>query len=128
MVPYSLPLQFQTNKKYTLCPMYIWYPEGSFYTTSNRSGHVWSFNINFINAYLDAKNQQDASFPLLHIADQTSLTFSFPMHLFPNPWKHQKTSKFSDDFKGQKKVALGMNGLKLSLKSFSATSSERKFS
>ena len=28
------------------------------------------------------------------------LTHSFPVHFFSTPWKHQKTVKFSDVFKG----------------------------
>ena len=34
------------------------------------------------------------------------------MHPFPNPWKHQKTKRFSDVFWGSRKGALGANGLK----------------
>ena len=34
------------------------------------------------------------------------------MHPFPTPSKHQKAVKFSDAFKGQRKSALGTNGLK----------------
>ena len=37
------------------------------------------------------------------------LTHSFPMHSFSSPWKHQKTVKFSDVFRGKRKGALGMN-------------------
>ena len=37
------------------------------------------------------------------------LTHSFPMHPFSSPWKHQKTVKFSDVFRGKRKGALGMN-------------------
>ena len=50
-------------------------------TTSNKSGHVWSYqtkivNNNFMSVYLDAKNQQHASFPYLDTADQRSLKSS----------------------------------------------------
>ena len=36
------------------------------------------------------------------------------MHPFPgvDPWKHQKTLRFPDVFRGQRKGALGTNGLK----------------
>ena len=33
------------------------------------------------------------------------------MHLFSNPWKHQKILRFSDVFRGQRKGALGTKGL-----------------
>ena len=39
------------------------------------------------------------------------LTHSFPMHPFSTPCKHQKTVRFSDVFKGQRKSALGTNAL-----------------
>ena len=35
----------------------------------------------------------------------------FPMHPFSIPWKHQKTVRFSDVFRGWRKGALGTNGL-----------------
>ena len=41
-----------------------------------------------------------------------TLTHSFPMHPFSTPWKHQKTLRFSDVFRGQRKGALGTNGLR----------------
>ena len=34
------------------------------------------------------------------------------MYPFSNPRKHQKSVRFSDVFRGEKKGALGMNGLK----------------
>ena len=39
------------------------------------------------------------------------LTHSFPMHPFSTPWKHQKTLRFSDVLRRQRKDALGTNGL-----------------
>ena len=36
----------------------------------------------------------------------------FQRHSSPTPWKHQKTVKFSDVFRGYRKGALGTNGLK----------------
>ena len=39
------------------------------------------------------------------------LTHLFPMHPFSTPWKHQETLRFSGVFRGQKKGALGTNGL-----------------
>ena len=39
------------------------------------------------------------------------LAHSFPMHPFPTPWKRQETLRFSDNFRGQSKDALGTNGL-----------------
>ena len=41
----------------------------------------------------------------------TTLTHSFPMHPFSTPWKHEKTVRFSDVFREQRKGALGTNGL-----------------
>ena len=41
------------------------------------------------------------------------LTHFFPMHLFSTPWKHQKTLRFSDFFRGWRKGALGTNGLSI---------------
>ena len=39
------------------------------------------------------------------------LTRLFPMHPFSTPWKHQKTVRFSDIFRGWRKGALRTNGL-----------------
>ena len=39
-------------------------------------------------------------------------THLFPMHPFSIIWKHQKILRFSDVFRGQRKCALGTNGLK----------------
>ena len=36
----------------------------------------------------------------------------FPKHPFSTPWKHQKTVRFSNVFRGYKKGALGTNVLK----------------
>ena len=41
-----------------------------------------------------------------------TLTFSFPMHPFSSPWKHQQTVRFFDVLRGGRKDALGTNGLK----------------
>ena len=41
-----------------------------------------------------------------------SLSHSFPMLSFPTHWKHWKTVNFSDVFRGQRKGALGTNGLR----------------
>ena len=41
-----------------------------------------------------------------------SLSHSFPMLSFPTHWKHWKTVRFSDVFRGPRKGALGTNGLK----------------
>ena len=41
-----------------------------------------------------------------------SLSHSFPMLSFPTHWKHWKTVSFSDVFRGQRKGALGTNGLR----------------
>ena len=35
------------------------------------------------------------------------LTYSFPMHPFSTPWKHQKTLRFSDVFNGVQKGCIG---------------------
>ena len=37
------------------------------------------------------------------------------MHPFSTPWKHQKTFRFSDVFRGYWQGALGTNGLKGSI-------------
>ena len=39
------------------------------------------------------------------------LTHSFPKHAFSTPLKHQKSLRFSDIFREQRKGALGTNGL-----------------
>ena len=44
-------------------------------------------------------------------ATQIDLTDLFPMHPFLTPWKHQKTVRFSDVFRGYRKDALGTNRL-----------------
>ena len=41
---------------------------------------------------------------------QTPLTHLFRMHPFSTPWKHQKTLRFSDVFRGKRKDALGTSG------------------
>ena len=45
------------------------------------------------------------------IKSATSLTHSFPVHLFSTPGKHHKTLLFLDVFKRYRKGALGRNGL-----------------
>ena len=40
------------------------------------------------------------------------LTHSFPKHPFSAPWKHRKTVRFSNVFRGLRKGPLGTNGLK----------------
>ena len=47
-----------------------------------------------------------------HFNKRCTLTPSFPMHPFSIPIKHQKTVRFSDVFRGERKCALGINGLK----------------
>ena len=44
---------------------------------------------------------------------QPMLTHLFPMHPFSTRWKHQKTVRFSDVFRGQRRGALGTNALTL---------------
>ena len=43
------------------------------------------------------------------------LTHYSPVLLFNTPWKHQKTFRFSDVFRGYRKVTPGCNGLKAKL-------------
>ena len=45
------------------------------------------------------------------VVSSLQITHSYPMHPFSTPWKHQKTLRFSDNFRSQRKSALGMNGL-----------------
>ena len=40
-----------------------------------------------------------------------SLTHLFPMYPFSTPWKHQKTVRFSDVFRGKRRGTLETNGL-----------------
>ena len=42
----------------------------------------------------------------------SKLTHLFPIHPFSTSWKHQKTSGFSDVFRGWRKAALETSGLK----------------
>ena len=44
--------------------------------------------------------------------NHSNLTHSVPMHTFSNPRKHQKTVRFSDVFRRQRKEELGTNGLR----------------
>ena len=37
---------------------------------------------------------------LQRLVEQNQLTHSFPMQPFLTPWKHQKTVRFSDIFRG----------------------------
>ena len=39
------------------------------------------------------------------------LTHLFPVHPFSTPWKHKKTLRFSDVFRGWREGTLGTNGL-----------------
>ena len=41
-----------------------------------------------------------------------TLPHLFPMHPFSTPWKSKKTLRFSDVFRGDRKGALGTNGLR----------------
>ena len=41
---------------------------------------------------------------------QTFLTHLLPMYPFPNPWKHQKTVRFYDVFRGRERVHLKQMG------------------
>ena len=50
------------------------------------------------------------------------LTHSFPMHPFSTSWKHQKTLRFPDVFRGQRKSILESNGLNYSTDEFFHTS------
>ena len=43
---------------------------------------------------------------------EAELTHSFPMHSFSTPWKHQKTVKFSDVFRGVEKGCIGNERVK----------------
>ena len=49
--------------------------------------------------------------PLLALINKITLTHLFQMHPFSPPWKHLKTVRFSDAFRGQRKGAFGTNGL-----------------
>ena len=44
--------------------------------------------------------------------ESAPLTHSFLMYLFSTLWKYHKTLRLSDVFRGQRKAALGTNGLK----------------
>ena len=50
-------------------------------------------------------------FQSLTILLKAPLTHLFPMHPFSTPWKHQKTVRFFDVFRRERKGALGTNGL-----------------
>ena len=44
-------------------------------------------------------------------ATENATNDSFLIWKFDTPWKHQKTVRFSDVFRGERKCALGKNGL-----------------
>ena len=50
-------------------------------------------------------------FPSFYMIVRLILTQFSPMHPFFTPWKHQKTLQFSNVFTGERKGALGTNGL-----------------
>ena len=54
---------------------------------------------------------RDLITPLPYIPLQLTLTHYSPMLLFYTPLKHQKTFRFSDVFRGYRKVTPGCNGL-----------------
>ena len=47
----------------------------------------------------------------LYIVWKAALTHYSPVLLFYIPWKHQKTLRFSDVFRGYRKATPGCNGL-----------------
>ena len=75
-------------------------------------------SFNFLHYYLLINNPCIMFFGFTHIyliiityLSNNNLTHSFPMHPFCTPWKHQKTFRFSDVFRGYRKGALGTNKL-----------------
>ena len=60
---------------------------------------LWNNNHLYLSPF------KDKSLDLIH---------SLPMQLLSTPWKHQKTVRFSNVFRGFRKGALGTNGLNLS--------------
>ena len=46
-----------------------------------------------------------------YLQTQSTLTHYSPVLLFYTPWKHQKTFRFSDVFRGYRKATPGCNGL-----------------
>ena len=60
-----------------------------------------------------------------YLKQMSNLTHLLPMHTFSTPWKHQKTFRYSDVFKGLRKSALRTNGLtRLSVKNSRANTTE----
>ena len=52
-----------------------------------------------ISLIIQVKNFSEKILPR-RLRWSSSLTHSFPMHPFSTPWKHQKTARFSDVFRG----------------------------
>ena len=77
-----------------------------------RSNHFRGATSEDLLCYVDARLQEAAYVAaIIHAGVNDILTHLFPMHPFSAPWKHQKTWRFSDVFKGERKGALGTNRL-----------------
>ena len=63
-------------------------------------GKVRTRNTPNINTFHSVNNWLKAGKKLYHRSLTGTLTNSFSMHPFSTPWKHQKTWRFSDVFKG----------------------------
>ena len=77
-----------------------------FFITKNKI----TSKIFFIRPILILYLPISSDFQACPCTNDTILTHLFPMHPFSTLWKHQKTLRFSDAFKGQRKGALGTNG------------------
>ena len=77
---------------------------------SNRDTLIRSLNFNF--KYFCDQFPQGSLLDFGGAIFRKKLTHLFPMHPLSTPWKHQKTFRFSDVFRGYRKGALGTNGLK----------------
>ena len=66
--------------------------------------------------YISAKTKISSKVKITYttnwpLYNHSHLTHSFPIHPFLTPWKHQKTFRFSDVFRRERKGALGTNRL-----------------
>ena len=66
-----------------------------------RSNHFRGATSEDLSCYVDARLQEAAYVAaIIHAGVNDILTHLFPMYPFSAPWKHQKTWRFSDVFKG----------------------------
>ena len=96
-----------------------------FFTTSRVVENKWALVYKTVGLSLSVKSKWFIFLFIIKFiirAFWQRLTDLFPMQIFSTPWKHQKTLRLSDEFRGKRKGALGTNRLmESSISAFHAT-------